>query len=86
MSGDNLHSRSTLSWRGAQLKKSTGKTLRLLIIIIIIIIIIIKLDVRETGCNNVDWIHVVQDKEQWLAVVNTVTNHSGSIKVREFLD
>jgi hypothetical protein len=34
----------------------------------------IKMDLRETGWNVMDWIHVAQDKDQWRAVVNTVRN------------
>jgi hypothetical protein len=30
------------------------------------------MDLRETGCEVVDWIHLAQDRDQWRAVVNTV--------------
>jgi hypothetical protein len=32
------------------------------------------MDLREKGCEVVDWIHLAQDKDQWWAVVNTVMN------------
>jgi hypothetical protein len=34
----------------------------------------IKMDLRETGFGNVDWIHLARDKEMWRAIVNTVMN------------
>jgi hypothetical protein len=33
-----------------------------------------RMDVRKTGWESVDWIHLAQDRDQWQAVVNTVTN------------
>jgi hypothetical protein len=32
----------------------------------------IRIDVREIGWGDVDWIHVAEDRDQWRAVVNTV--------------
>jgi ribosome biogenesis protein Nip4 len=32
----------------------------------------IKMDLREIGFGDVDWIHLAQDRERWRAVVNTV--------------
>jgi hypothetical protein len=32
----------------------------------------IKLDLRETGWDVVDWIDMAQDKDQWRTLVNTV--------------
>jgi hypothetical protein len=32
----------------------------------------ITMDLRETGWEIVDWIHLAQDRDQWQAVVNTV--------------
>jgi len=32
------------------------------------------MDIKETGWECVDWIHVAQDRDQWRAVVNTVMN------------
>jgi hypothetical protein len=34
----------------------------------------IKMDVREIWWEGVDWTHLAQDRDHWLAVVNTVTN------------
>jgi len=32
----------------------------------------IRMDLRETGWEGVDWIHLVRDRDQWPAFVNTV--------------
>jgi hypothetical protein len=32
----------------------------------------IKMDLRETGCGGVEWIHLAQDKNRWRALVNAV--------------
>jgi hypothetical protein len=34
----------------------------------------IKIDLRETGWDGVDWIDLAQDRDQWRALVNTVMN------------
>jgi hypothetical protein len=34
----------------------------------------IKMDVRETGIDGVNWIRQAQDRVQWLAFVNMVMN------------
>jgi hypothetical protein len=34
----------------------------------------IKIDLRETGCDDMDWIDLVQDRDKWRALVNTVMN------------
>jgi hypothetical protein len=34
----------------------------------------IKMDLRETGWDGVDWIDLAQDRNQWRALVNTVMN------------
>jgi hypothetical protein len=31
-----------------------------------------RMDLREIGWEDVDWIHVAQDRDQWRTVVNTV--------------
>jgi hypothetical protein len=33
------------------------------------------MDFREIGWNGMDWIELVQDRDQWRALVNTVLNH-----------
>jgi hypothetical protein len=45
-----------------------------------------KMDLREIGFGDVDWIHWAQDRDRWRALVNTVGEPSGSIKCGEFLD
>jgi hypothetical protein len=32
------------------------------------------MDLREIGWDGVDWIELAQDKDQWMAIVNTVMN------------
>jgi hypothetical protein len=34
----------------------------------------IKMDFREIGFGDVDWIHLAQDRDRWQAVVNMVMN------------
>jgi hypothetical protein len=34
----------------------------------------IKMDLREIGFGDVDWINLAQDRGRWRAVVNTVMN------------
>jgi hypothetical protein len=34
----------------------------------------IKMDLREIGFGDVDWIHLAQDRDRWRALVNTVMN------------
>jgi hypothetical protein len=34
----------------------------------------IKLHLRETGIDGAKWIHLVQDRVQWPAFVNTIMN------------
>jgi hypothetical protein len=29
---------------------------------------------REIGCDDMDWIYLVYDRDQWRALVNTVIN------------
>jgi hypothetical protein len=33
-----------------------------------------KLDLRETGWDGMDWIDLAQNMDQWRALVNTVMN------------
>jgi hypothetical protein len=35
----------------------------------------IKMDLRGTGWDGMDWIDLAQDRNQWRALVNTVMNH-----------
>jgi hypothetical protein len=34
----------------------------------------IKMDLREIGSDGMDWIDLAQDRDQWMALVNTVMN------------
>jgi hypothetical protein len=34
----------------------------------------IKMNLKDVGCDNVEWIQLAQDRAKWLAVVNTVMN------------
>jgi hypothetical protein len=34
----------------------------------------IKMDLREIEWDSVDWIHMAQDRDQWMPLVNTVMN------------
>jgi hypothetical protein len=34
----------------------------------------IRMDLIEIGCGSMDWIDLVQDREQWMVLVNTVMN------------
>jgi hypothetical protein len=34
----------------------------------------IRLDLRETGWKDVEWVQLVQDTNQWWVLVNTVMN------------
>jgi hypothetical protein len=41
----------------------------------------IKKDLREIGWDGTEWIDLAQDKDQWRAVVNTVMNLFGFLKM-----
>jgi hypothetical protein len=34
----------------------------------------IKFNLKEMGCEVVDWIHLAQDRVKWQAVLNTIAN------------
>jgi hypothetical protein len=34
----------------------------------------IKIDLRETGWDGVDWVDLAQDRDHWAALVNMVMN------------
>jgi hypothetical protein len=33
-----------------------------------------KMDLQEVGCEGIDWIDVVQDRDRWRALLNAVMN------------
>jgi hypothetical protein len=35
---------------------------------------IIRMDLRETAWEGVDWFHLAQDRDQWRVLANMVTN------------
>jgi hypothetical protein len=41
----------------------------------------IKIDLRDIGWDGVDWVSLAQDRDQWRALVNTVMNLQGSLKL-----
>jgi hypothetical protein len=43
------------------------------------------MDLREIGWEDVDWVHLAQDRDQWRAAVNTVMNLRALLKTRNFL-
>jgi hypothetical protein len=46
----------------------------------------IKIDSKEIGYEDVDWIHLAQKKYQWLSVVKTVMKLKVPYKTDSFLD
>jgi len=34
----------------------------------------IRMNIRETGLESVEWMHLAQDRNQWGAAVNTLMN------------
>ena len=36
--------------------------------------IILKWFLKEIMCENMDWVHLAQDRDKWRAVVNMVVN------------
>jgi hypothetical protein len=34
----------------------------------------IKMELEEVGWQGVEWIHLAQDRDRWLTLVNTVVN------------
>jgi hypothetical protein len=45
----------------------------------------IKMNLRETGWDGMDWIDLAQDKDQWRALVNTIMNLRVSLNAGKFL-
>jgi hypothetical protein len=39
------------------------------------------MDLEEIGWDGVDWIELAQDRDQWRALVNTVMNLFGFLKI-----
>jgi hypothetical protein len=34
----------------------------------------VRIDLRETGWDGMDWIDLAQDRDQWMALMNTIMN------------
>jgi hypothetical protein len=45
----------------------------------------IRMDLREIGWEDMDWMHLGQDKDQRRALVNTVINLRVPLKAENFL-
>jgi len=43
------------------------------------------MDLRDTGWEDVDWMHLAEDRVQWKALVNTVINIRISYMAGNFL-
>jgi hypothetical protein len=41
----------------------------------------IRMDLKETGWEGVNWIHLAQDRDQWRAAVNTVMDLLGNFLI-----
>jgi hypothetical protein len=46
---------------------------------------IIKMHPREIGFPDVDWIHILQDRDRWRALVDTITKRRVPQNTRNFL-
>jgi hypothetical protein len=44
------------------------------------------MDLRAIGLKCVEWIHLAQDKDQWWAIMNMVTDFQLPIRGGEFFD
>jgi hypothetical protein len=45
----------------------------------------IKMDLREVGWAEMDWIHLAVDRDRWRPLVNTVTNLRVPQNIGKFL-
>jgi hypothetical protein len=45
----------------------------------------IRMDLREIGWDGMDWIDLLQDRDQWRALVNTVISLAIPLNVGKFL-
>jgi hypothetical protein len=40
----------------------------------------IKMNLREVGYGDVDWIHLAEDRDLWRALMSTVMNEDGCLQ------
>jgi hypothetical protein len=45
----------------------------------------IRICLREIGWDSMDWIHLAQHREEWMALVNTIMNLRVPINFGKFL-
>jgi hypothetical protein len=45
----------------------------------------IKINLRETGWDGIDWLDLAQDRDQWRPLLNTVMNFRVPKNARKFL-
>jgi hypothetical protein len=46
----------------------------------------IKIDLRDVDWGGIDWLYLALDRDQWMALVDTVINLRSSIKCWEILE
>jgi hypothetical protein len=46
----------------------------------------IKIKIKLIGCESLNWIHLAQDRDQWVDCCEHGNEPSGSIKAGKFLD
>jgi hypothetical protein len=46
----------------------------------------LKTDMKETECEEVDWVKLAQESDQWRSLVNVVMHVLGSLQREDFLD
>jgi hypothetical protein len=45
----------------------------------------IRMDLRKTGWEGVDWMHLAQDTDKWRVLANTVVSLRVPLEARNFL-
>jgi hypothetical protein len=46
----------------------------------------VKMNLKEIGWEDLDWVHLTQDKDQWRGLMNTVMNLRVPLNVGNFLN
>jgi hypothetical protein len=47
-------------------------------------VVILKMDLKEVGCGGISWIHLAQDLDQKLSLVNKVRNRRVPLNFGKF--